>query len=929
VNATLLPEGRELVELTFQSATPVPAATPAASSSTITFNTEAPTASWGKAKDVDVGLSSGSLNDTYPVSVPPGPGGLTPPLSLSYSSGSVNESHNVQAPASWVGEGWNLALGSISWSQQNVTEDSSHTTWENVWNINDPNGLSGQLIPPDQKASTEANGLVPVMSALSAPYIWHTAPESHAKVQEVNFNGTPCWHVWLPSGTMEEFGCVDEARQSAKDALGNFSAYRWDLDLIVDRYGNQVRVHYQRTFPAGGNVRDAVISSVEYDDPSCHNTSFTNGTAQCASWHPQVTIVFDAAMKVANPTNTTSCTTWTSTTFRCDDPVDLSGSGGLPIANAQSIYVLNDIKVQVNGHLLREYRLSYDQGGPQTIVDPYSGQNESAAGYLNLTKIEQLDINGQLLNAPVTTMSYTELTQHYLDKNHQASAKSTCPSWTPTNGTLCDLWEQSYNSYYLTTLDNGMGWHVTMTWKEAHNNTHGTLGNDPFTCDAPGAQTPTSLCGEADDQNWSRIVLSQRVEQTNGVSSTWTYQYYLNGFSAQPCTDCLQGYNWGNQNDDDYSDYYNGQFTSFANTQVTNPDNSSQTEYFASTPGWGLANSSITCYTTSPCHAAPYWNEDPGASGKLKTEEDFGTDGKLLQVTNNTYAMNCPPTGVAGSQNAAGGTVDPGGSYLFSQLDHNNPMVVCDPRVTQTDSYKVDGVTNLAGYLSDARVVHTTVNTTYDGGNQGISAPYDYGNVSKVDTTGNDVGGLHFVHASTYYPNDNLGSNIYLTNLPAFSKDQDGTGTSYGCTASIYGANTVAAHAPTIPAVTQQVGYLQLQNGCTSPSVSTQHTYDGSGNLITGIDPDGHLGCTLSGSTTQYSACATYDGFDTHLTYALNAKNQPVTYRYSTALASTGYGQWLMGTTDANGQTTTYSYDTSWSLDQRRATRRFAGQPDG
>ncbi|MBV9616558.1 MAG: hypothetical protein JO031_13980, partial [Ktedonobacteraceae bacterium] len=61
------------------SATPVPNLTPAAASSTITFNTEAPTASWGKAKDVDVGLSSGSLNDTYPLSVPPGPGSLTPP----------------------------------------------------------------------------------------------------------------------------------------------------------------------------------------------------------------------------------------------------------------------------------------------------------------------------------------------------------------------------------------------------------------------------------------------------------------------------------------------------------------------------------------------------------------------------------------------------------------------------------------------------------------------------------------------------------------------------------------------------------------------------------------------------------------------------------------------------------------------------------
>jgi RHS repeat-associated protein len=106
------------------------------------------------------------------------------------------------------------------------------------------------------------------------------------------------------------------------------------------------------------------------------------------------------------------------------------------------------------------------------------------------------------------------------------------------------------------------------------------------------------------------------------------------------------------------------------------------------------------------------------------------------------------------------------------------------------------------------------------------------------------------------------------------------------------------------------VGYVQQHAGCTSSAVTTEHTYNSSGNAITGIDPDGHLGCTLAGNTTQYSACATYDGFGTHLTYALNAKNQPVTYRYSTALASTGYGQWLMGTTDANGQTTTYGYDT-------------------
>ena len=146
---------------TTHATTATPAAgtsvTPAVSGSTITFSTEAPTASWGKAKDVDVGLSSGSLDYRYPLSIPPGPGGLTPPLNLSYSSGSVNESHNVQGAASWVGQGWSLDLGSINWSQQNVTSGVGTVTLENSWSINDPNGLSGQLIPPDTTAQTSCS----------------------------------------------------------------------------------------------------------------------------------------------------------------------------------------------------------------------------------------------------------------------------------------------------------------------------------------------------------------------------------------------------------------------------------------------------------------------------------------------------------------------------------------------------------------------------------------------------------------------------------------------------------------------------------------------------------------------------------------------------------------------------------------------------
>ena len=229
---------------------------------------------------------------------------------------------------------------------------------------------------------------------------------------------------------------------------------------------------------------------------------------------------------------------------------------------------------------------------------------------------------------------------------------------------------------------------------------------------------------------------------------------------------------------------------------------------------------------------------------------------------------------------------------------------MCDPRAVQTDTYQVDGITDLNNYQKDARVVHKTVTMSYDGDNRGVGA-YDYGNVNTITTTANDVGG-QYVHKTAYYPNDNLGGSVYLTDLPAFVTDQDAGGTYFGCTAMAYGNNASAPHAPLVPAVTQQIGYPNQSGGCGAPTITTTHTYDSSGNPITATDADGHQGCTHG--TTNASACATYDGFGTHLTQAVNAKNQAVNYHYSTA-ASGGYGQWVLSTTDANGQTTTYTYD--------------------
>lgn len=92
-------------------------------------------------------------------------------------------------------------------------------------------------------------------------------------------------------------------------------------------------------------------------------------------------------------------------------------------------------------------------------------------------------------------MTYTKQTEHYEDLSYKATPTTNCgPSWN----TGCYLWAQSYNNYYVSTLDNGEGWHENLTWKEARNNTYGVYvpsgttvdALNPFSCDGQEANYP-------------------------------------------------------------------------------------------------------------------------------------------------------------------------------------------------------------------------------------------------------------------------------------------------------------------------------------------------------------------------------------------------------------------------------------------------------
>lgn len=392
-------------------------------STSLSWNSDAPLASFGKPDPFSTDLSAGGLTAGEPIDVPAGPGGLTPPVNLSYNSESVNGQHSYSSAAGWVGEGWNLSLGAITWNQYNVVagctpQATCGSNWQNQWFLNDPYGTSSELIPPNITASTyydaTANNACQLSSpSVPCPILWHTATESHAKIYAyIGPNSIPsesinpvCWRVWLPNGIMEEFGCTSDSLQYFYVPGGHAEVNGWLLDLITDPQGNQIHVTYQRdmenwTDPTTSTTysypRDVELSTIAYDSPGC-----LNAQAMCtgSSWAPQMQVVFNASHSPANLTGTAPSGCNTGTNLRCDDPLDLSSSGGSAAPLIQSTYVLNSVQTQVRTtgtgtwNTLNAYDLKYEQSGPSTITDPASGIQASVAGMLDLTNFQQVGSN--------------------------------------------------------------------------------------------------------------------------------------------------------------------------------------------------------------------------------------------------------------------------------------------------------------------------------------------------------------------------------------------------------------------------------------------------------------------------------------------------------------------------------------------------------
>ncbi len=932
---------------------------------------------FGNPDPANVGINAGALTLRYPIEVPAGPGGLAPRLALTYSSAALSEQHNWQGAAPWVGEGWSLSLGSISWAQRNVNCYPSYNCgtppyWHNVWQLSDAFGTAAELIPAIDPSkgqtwpvSTFCDSTAGQTPMTPAPVRWRTAPETRAQVWMYrpsrppaaqypcpvgSLTAPPCFRVFLPNGLMEEFGCTTDSVQFYPFSLvASTGVTQWLLDLITDPQGNQIHVTYQwdtNTLSGLTYPRDAVMATVGWDSPGCRDRQ----VACTTTWQPQMQVTFVASHAVAHAGPGGICPAQGN--LRCDDPQDLTPPSGEHSPRVQSTFVLNDIKVQTSAtgsppswNTVRTYQLSYDQTPPTTITDPVWGKSISTAGKLVLTQLRELGADGTTA-LPTSTFGYIKQSQYYVDSfPAQPPSPPNCgPSW---NGAKCWMWSDSRdgNGWYLTSLSNGLGLARTFTWANARNNTYGVPGGgdannmNPFFCNDP-VQQGIWPCPAADLENWSRLVLtadSGTVKRSfvtppapptsTDVTSTTSYGYTLTKLVAPGCSQCPVGMYWGDRNDWDYLDFYNGHFMGFSPVTVTRPDGAREKHQFYTTMGWGVYDTTqVSCQldgTPPSCTSDPWWDLRNAAHGRETQLDVYDTDGlTLLRQTKTLYEVGpprpgppplipCLPDGVPYTQPTSFGDWN---KQLISNLDHFNPVAVCDVRTKQVDEVLVDGG-------DPATAPHRTTTYTYD----------TLSRVIAETRTSNDGGApgspTTIVTKTGYIWNDTVtatatsATGIYIIDRVAQETTEDSLGNLFRCTYTGYdGEAPFTGPAPGPPpapylSLGQKTQVDRYTNCATFSPLTTFSGYDTYGNLLASADPDAmagnpaHATCFAGLPRDPWTECFTYDlTFQALPLTRTNALAQEQMLAYTQSPAG-GFGLWPTASTDPNGQTTSFAYD--------------------
>ncbi|PRY40479.1 RHS repeat-associated protein [Umezawaea tangerina] len=225
-----------------------------------------PSAKW------DVSGQTGDFTWSYPMRVPPVPGGLAPQPALSYASSSVDgRTSATNNQASWVGDGWDLSVGFVERSYIPCANDTMDGTT--------PPKDVGDLCWRSDNATSSYGGSGGEL-VLDAAKGWHPRSDDGARVERIGSPGdaTESWKITTVDGTQYFFGSRADAGSTWKlpvygdDAnepchRGTFETsqcvlpWRWNLDKVVDRNGNEILYDYSpETNSYGVAGKDAAVS---------------------------------------------------------------------------------------------------------------------------------------------------------------------------------------------------------------------------------------------------------------------------------------------------------------------------------------------------------------------------------------------------------------------------------------------------------------------------------------------------------------------------------------------------------------------------------------------------------------------------------------------------------------------------------------------
>ncbi len=214
-----------------------------------------PSASW------DVSPQTGDFSWSYPLRVPPVPGGLQPGLALSYSSSAVDGlTSSTNSQASWIGDGWSMWPGYIERTYVACAESLPGNEWEKP----------GDLCWKNDNATITFNGSGSALIKDDSTQSWRPKNDDGSRVERlVHPDGVDngdrerqYWVVTRPDGTRYYFGSKPAAKStwtvpvfslkdgelckgSTYDTSWCNRAYRWNLDKVVDRFGNMLTYQYE------------------------------------------------------------------------------------------------------------------------------------------------------------------------------------------------------------------------------------------------------------------------------------------------------------------------------------------------------------------------------------------------------------------------------------------------------------------------------------------------------------------------------------------------------------------------------------------------------------------------------------------------------------------------------------------------------------